>query len=973
MHEVRKAKLAEFAAWADQHITGDEKGQAQIFLDRLFIAFGRGGSLDVGGTAEMRIRKAKEDGGGTAFADYVWKPVVLIEMKKRGADLSRHYRQAFDYWTRLVPGRPQYVVLCNFDEFWIYDFNTQLDTPKDKLTLAELPDRWGPLAFLFPTNEKPRFDNDREAVTREAADYLAVCFNKLVARKVDRPLAQRFILQTLVALFAEDIGLLNKYTVAALLDDIQDPSDAYDLLGGLFVEMNTPGVTPSGRFKGVRYFNGGLFREPARLPELFGDELAQLKSAAGKDWSKVSPEIFGELFQKSMDAEQRHAFGAHFTYPSDIMKIVKPTIVDPWTEAIESAKNGTRLEHLQERLSRLRVLDPACGSGNFLYLAYREMKRLESRIRERLTGEFPGKHPRFAHVNARQFFGLDINEFAVELAKVTMMIGRKLAIDELHILDEPPLPLDNLDANFQARDALIDADGKVAVWPTADVIIGNPPFMGAKWLKPTRGPDYVNAVRDAYPDVPGMADYCVYWFRRASDLLPQCTALDSLIGRGGLVGTQNIRNNQSRVGGLDHLVKTGTVIEAVENQPWSGEANVNVSIVNWIKSTDSGVLPKTRRLWRLSRDHAVAKNRKRTKRADGARVPDYDLVPSIVSKINAALSDDADVSTAGLLQANETPKRVFQGVTPGHDGFLLTPADRTTLLNRHPDSAPVIHGYLSGRELLTGDGTPERFIIDFQRRTLIEASAFKGAFDRIKTRVLPDRLRKAEEGKDAAGNMRPHHRQFLDRWWALAWDRKELFAGFESLSGRFVACSRVTMRPIFVFLSTDVWPSDKVQAFLMDDDYSFGVLQSACHWDWFKSKCSKLTERFSYSTESVFDTFPWPQSPTRAQIDAVAEAGRQVRRVRADALTKIKGGLRAVYRTLELPGANPLKDAHAALDAAVLKAYHFDPKQDLLAQLLALNQQVAAKEKAGEKVTPPGVPPDYGDAASLVTDDCIKP
>ena len=134
--QSRESLLADFVTWSAAHITGDEKGQAQIFLDRLFRAFGQKGSLDVGGTAEMRIRKASEDGGGTSFADYVWKPVVLIEMKKRGADLSRHYRQAFDYWVRLVPDRPQYVVLCNFDEFWVYDFNTQLDSPKDKVKLA---------------------------------------------------------------------------------------------------------------------------------------------------------------------------------------------------------------------------------------------------------------------------------------------------------------------------------------------------------------------------------------------------------------------------------------------------------------------------------------------------------------------------------------------------------------------------------------------------------------------------------------------------------------------------------------------------------------------------------------------------------------------------------------------------------------------------------------------------------------------
>lgn len=165
MEEWRRGWLEEFVAWAAANVTGDEKGQAQIFLDRLFRAFGREGSLDVGGTPEFRIRKGKEAGGGVAFADYVWKPVVLIEMKKRGTDLGRHYRQAFEYWLRLVPGRPRYVVLCNFDEFWIYDFENQLDEPVDKVALAELPERYGPLAFLYKTNEKPVFGNDHFEVT----------------------------------------------------------------------------------------------------------------------------------------------------------------------------------------------------------------------------------------------------------------------------------------------------------------------------------------------------------------------------------------------------------------------------------------------------------------------------------------------------------------------------------------------------------------------------------------------------------------------------------------------------------------------------------------------------------------------------------------------------------------------------------------------------------------------------------------
>ncbi len=481
MQPLRQQRLIEFTDWVAKHITGDEKGEAQIFLDRLFIGFGHKGVKEAGATLEMRIKK--QDMGGTAFADLVWKPVVLIEMKKRGEDLTRHYRQAFDYWTRLVPGRPRYVVLCNFDEFWIYDFETQMDTPVDQVKITELLNRWGPLAFLFRSPEKPTFGNHHEEVTRQAADRLAVCFNKLITRKVDRGLAQHFILQILVALFAEDIGLLEKYLVVQLLEECKEPRDSYDLLGGLFVEMNTPGETGGGRFKGVDYFNGGLFAQPARL-ELYPDEISQLRQAAKADWSKVRPEIFGTLFEHSVEQKERHAYGAHFTHPTDIMKIVGPTIVEPWRERIENAETLPALHRLWERMQHFTVLDPACGSGNFLYIAYRELKRLEARIFERFQ-EFSKRvdptQKLLGFVTARQFYGMDINSFAVELAKVTMMIARKLAIDELHVT-EPALPLDNLDANFIAGDALIDSLGNPTPWPIADVIIGNPPFLGASIL-----------------------------------------------------------------------------------------------------------------------------------------------------------------------------------------------------------------------------------------------------------------------------------------------------------------------------------------------------------------------------------------------------------------------------------------------------------------------------------------------------------
>ena len=969
----REEKLAEFVGWAQQHITGDEKGQAQIFLDRLFQAFGHPGVLDVGGQTEFRIRQAAEDGGGTAFADLVWKPVVLFEMKRRGVDLQRHYRQAFDYWSRLVPNRPRYVVLCNFDQFRVYDFETQMDTPVDTLAITELPTRWGPLAFLFPGDHKPTFNNDRVAVTREAADALATCFRRLVrpdrAPPVPRPIAQRFILQMLVALFAEDIGLLEKYFVTNLLNECHSPTDTYDLIGGLFAAMNSREAAHGGRFKDIPYFNGGLFSEPARL-ELGDQELVLLRKAADYDWTKVQPEIFGTLFQHSMGAEERHAFGAHFTHPADIMKIVGPTIVQPWREQIDAAKTLKRLIELRDRLHDFRVLDPACGCGNFLYLAYRELKRLEAQLLERMQ-EFPSRaepgQRMLSFLSAQNFYGLDILPFAVEIAKVTMMIARTLAIDELHIT-EPALPLDNLDQNFIAADALITPDGQPAQWPKADVIIGNPPFLGAKKLKPERGLEYMKKLRKAYGEVPGMADYCVYWFRKAHDNLPACTAADPVAGRAGLVGTQNIRNNQSRVGGLDHIAESGIIIEAVDNQPWSGEANVHVSIANWAKTRDSSLLPGTRRLWRKV---VEGQTNKRPRRKGQVAAKDYELDFRDCDCINSALSDKADVASARILSPNQG--FCYTGQYPRHEGFMLTSKEALAMLTQQPTNREVLWPFLVGRELLS-ESLDDRWVIDFQTRTVLEAQHYTAPFDHLRRLTLPYISAKAEEERKKTGKQTGQDQNWLKTWWQHFRPRPELVGKISALR-RYVVCSRITKRPVFVFISPQIRPGDALSCFALQDDYSFAVLQSHTHWHWFIEKCSKMKSDFRYTPESVFDTFPWPQSPTVKQVQAAADAGREIRRVRAEALSsspaKIKGGLRALYRTMELPGANPLKDAHAALDTAVLAAYGFSARKDLLAQLLALNLEVAQRIEKGEPVTAPGVPRNYSDARQLVTEDCI--
>jgi len=343
-HDLRAA-LSSFADWRIEHLTGDEKGDAQIFCDRLFQALGHGGVREAGAVLEARIKK--EDNKGTAFADLMWKPRVLIEMKKAGTDLSRHYRQAFQYWMRAVPDRPRYVILCNFDEFWVYDFDNQLDAPVDVVALKDLAARSDALSFMLPIEQPPVFGNDLVAVTRDAAAAVASVFRSVHARGIDRLTAQRFVLQSVVAMFSEDIGLLPGKFFTRALEDARNGAEAYDLLGALFTAMETPGVTPGGRYTGTPYFNGGLFAVVAPI-ELTAEELKKMRTAASTDWSAVRPEIFGTLFETSMDAGERHAYGSHFTSQVDMAKIILPSIVTPWQDRIQAASTIGELEQRSE-------------------------------------------------------------------------------------------------------------------------------------------------------------------------------------------------------------------------------------------------------------------------------------------------------------------------------------------------------------------------------------------------------------------------------------------------------------------------------------------------------------------------------------------------------------------------------------------------------------------------------------------------
>ena len=293
-------------------------------------------------------------------------------------------------------------------------------------------------------------------------------------------------------------------------------------------------------------------------------------------------------------------------------------------------------------------------------------------------------------------------------------------------------------------------------------------------------------------------------------------------------------------------------------------------------------------------------------------------------------------------------------------GFVLNRSQLDKLSAKDPQSISVIKPYLTGDELLEGE-PPMRWLIDFQRLDMLKAMEFKGAFEHIQNTVLPQMARISSgmirEKIDEFGE-RMKKRQLVARtgnWWQLRRCVPETVRAIESIP-RYIGCSRVMKRPIFTFLSSAIRPAETIAGFAFADDYSFGILQSHIHWLWFITKCGKLKSDFRYSIDSVFDTFPWPQTATLKQIDAVAAAARELRRVRAGALLKMKGGLRALYRTLELPGANPLKDAHAALDAAVLAAYGFNANRICSTNSSPPTRKSPPKSKMANPSPPPAFP-----------------
>ncbi len=902
----RVDNLVDFVAFVTANIKGSEKSEAQTFLDRFFQAFGHGGVISAGARFENPLSSSSKK-GKMGFADLVWDGRILIEMKSRGVNLRDRqiWEQAGRYYLRLKKeNRPRYVMFCNFDEFHIYDFDNQSDEPVDIIQLEELPKCEPAFAFMRGSKTTPLFRNNQTLLTEKAARRLGDLYNALIERGRDRKWrdyselqAQRFVLQCVLAMFAEDLDLLpDAMFTRCVKDCIDNKLSSFDLLGGLFQAMNTVGVTPAGRYQDVKYFNGGLFKEIHPIDLEIG-ELRILDAAAGADWAKVRPSIFGNIFEGAFQSEEgkkkRHAHGIHFTSEGDIKRIVLPTIVDYWGDRIAAVHSLHDLQVLHRELSEYKILDPACGSGNFLYVAYQDLKAVEFDLLQRLQAIDPSRSYE-SLVTPQQFFGMDINSFAVELAKVTLMIGRTVAIRKLD-LPEDSLPLDTLDKNIVCADALFTD------WVKADAIIGNPPFLGGKRMRLSLGDDYIDRVFAKFSDVKDSVDFCSYWFRLAHDNLGDK-------GRAGLVATNSISQGKSRAASLDYIFQNGGYIhDAVSTQVWSGEAKVHVSIANWSKAE-----PKIYRL-------------------DGKDV----------SRINSSLQAEIDVTHAVRLKANLDIG--FQGVIPVGKGFYVDFAKVEEWIKADPKNKNVLKLSCSAGDLTdVPNGLPSRWIIDFNDMSFEDANCYKLPFAHIKSTVKPER----DSNRDSKAK---------EYWWRFLRARPEMRLILSSLSLYFIA-PRHSKWIIFLPAQTNCLPADSTTVIASDDFYVLGLLTSKVHRIWVKAQSSTLKGDTRYTHNSCFETFPFPQFDPNtknkglkplALPQQIRATMQELHQYRSQQMETKQWGITKLYNEYFHEPASQLYKLHAKLDKLVMEAYGFSENDDLLSKLLELNLELAEREKQG--------------------------
>jgi type II restriction/modification system DNA methylase subunit YeeA len=861
---------------------------------------------------------AAKQTGYQGYAD-VWKKGFFAwEYKGKHANLDAAYQQLLQYRESLY--NPPLLVVSDMARIVIHTNFTNTVKQTYELALDDLLDaeKREILRAVFFDPERLRAKQTTAHVTAAAATQFArIAEHFRDFYKEEPEVTAHYLIRLFFCLFAEDIGLLPNGLFTRLLSHVTTHTALENQLRRLFREMAGGGYFGA---DAIPHVDGGLFDDDFVLG-MDGFVVDVLLDVARLDWSSIEPSILGTLFERSLDPAKRAQLGAHYTSREDILLIVEPVLMAPlrqrWEDVRDSAEQlaqtGVReavqavLEAFSDELAAVRVLDPACGSGNFLYVTLRELLDLEKKAilmaQDLGTG---GYRPR---VSPAQLHGIEINPYAHQLAQATVWIGY---IQWLHengfgLPAEPILkPLDNIH-QMDAILAYDDAGNPVEPdWPEAEVIIGNPPFLGDKRMRRELGRGYVEALRSLYGNrLPGQSDLVCYWFERARKEITQGRA-----SRAGLLATSSIRHGSNRVV-LDRIKESGDIFMAWSDQPWTVEgAAVRVSLVGF----DTG--------------------------DEQSHVLDGDQVDTI----NPDLTAISDVTAAKVLEENEGI--AFIGSQKG--GPFEIPArlaQRWMSSAGNPSGRPnsdVVRPWANGTDIARRPR--EMWIIDFgTSMTLEQASEYEAPFEYVKESVFPRRINLS----------RKNHRVY---WWLHAESRPGMRQALSNID-RYIATPRVAKHRLFVWLSTRVLADSRLVVIAREDEYFFGVLHSRLHEQWTLATSSwhGVGNDPTYNARSCFETFPFPWPPGAEpqddpRVQAIAAAARELNEKREAWLNPPGLAEKELkQRTLtNLYNQMPtwLRLLHERLDRAVLDAYgwpHDLSDEAILERLLALNLERASE------------------------------
>lgn len=869
--------------------------------------------------------------GGDGFAD-VWKRRYFAwEYKGKRKDLGAAYEQLLQYREALE--NPPILVVCDLNRFEVHtNFN---NTPSlvHKFDLNELySNPTEPLRILravmtAPEELKP--GTTRAELTKKAAEKFAGLAQRLRDRGNESHAVAHFLNKLLFCLFAEDAGLLPAGLIKRLAGNLKTRPDEFTTaLRDLFARMSVGGGNFGAEW--IDWFNGGLFDgdEALYLDPL---DIDVLREAAGLDWSQVEPAIFGTLFERGLDPDKRSQLGAHYTDRESIMRLVEPVLMQPlrrefadlqdivtkikasgarWTAQTPIERHPIKqVNRFLDRIRAVRVLDPACGSGNFLYIALQSLKSLERDVLVWASSElqipigFPGVGPQAVH-------GIEISPYAAELARVTIWIGeiQWMLQNGFAYLKNPILrPLETI----ECRDALlVGANGEVkeADWPTADVIVGNPPFLGNRLLRRALGHQYTEALFRIFHDrLPPASDLCCYWHEKA-----RAVVAEGRCQRVGLLATQGIRGGASRRV-IERIKETGDLFLAHSDEPWVLEgANVHISFLGY----DDG--SETNRTLNGVQVASINSN----------LTSGLDLTKARPLLENSGVAFYADVKGGPFEVPRATAEDLLK--TPNPDGR---------------DNNDVIRPWINALDVTRRPR--DMWIIDFGvDMPMSEAALYEAPFEYVRKVVKPFRDQVRREA-------------YRSRWWLHA----EPIPGMrKALAGlpRYLVTPQTAKYRLFVWMSPRVLTDHACVVVARSDDYAFGILQSHVHELWGLRLGTQLETRPRYTPTTTFETFPFPR-PTEGQRDSIASAARRLDELRKGWLHPSNVDEEDLKdRTLtSLYNDRPewLTAVHRTLDEAVLAAYGWpvsSSDDEILQRLLQLNLARAAAPWSGSGMD--GVP-----------------